>query len=243
MTEHAPHCSAPIPPASEASPAPAAPCPPADAAAPKPKPPPASWKLIAVLAGGGAVAGLLLVVAYLWTLEPIREHRAKVLAQGIREVLGLSEKDPYDSYWLVDGALSSKEPGDHRAADLWRGRREDGTVVGWALVAAEPGFADEIRLIFGWDAKEKRILALKVLSQKETPGLGDEIQAPGFTKRFTGRAAPVKAVKRGAGTGAPTEVDTITGATISSRAVIRIVNHALEAWGPKIDALAEEAPK
>ncbi len=251
MSEHPAHCAAPTPPPPEASapPAPGAPSTPstglgAAPAAPSPKPTVATWKLIAVLAGGGAIAGLLLVVAYLWTLEPIRAHRAKVLAEGIREVLGMTESEPYESFWLVDGALTAKEPADHRPADLWRGRHADGTVAGWAIDAKESGFSDDIHLIFGWDAKAKRILAMKVLEQKETPGLGDEIQNdPSFVKRFAGRAAPVRGVKRGQGTGAATEVDTITGATISSRAVIRIVNHAVERWGPKIDVVPEEAPR
>jgi Na+-translocating ferredoxin:NAD+ oxidoreductase RnfG subunit len=43
-------------------------------------------------------------------------------------------------------------------------------------------------------------------------------------------------VKPGAGKGAPEEVDMITGATISSRAVINIVNHKLERLQPLIEA-------
>ncbi len=218
---------------------------PAPVAAPR-KPDVAASRLVAVLAGGGAVAGLLLVLAYSWTLVPIRAHRARVLAEGVREVLGLSEADPYDSFWLEGDALTAREPADHRPAALWRGRRADGTVVGWAIDAKEPGFSDEIHLIFGWDAARRRVIALKVLEQRETPGLGDEIQRDGddaFATRFRGRAAPIRGTRRGQGSGSDAEVDTITGATISSRAVIRIVNHAVERWGPRIEAWREETPR
>ena len=49
-------------------------------------------------------------------------------------------------------------------------------------------------------------------------------------------------VKAGAGKGGPNEVDTITGATISSKAVIGIINHALEEWKPVLDQGIPESP-
>jgi hypothetical protein len=53
-------------------------------------------------------------------------------------------------------------------------------------------------------------------------------------------AAPIEGVKLGAGSGASNEVDMITGATISSRTVIDIINHRLEALG---SALEEHVPE
>ncbi len=48
-------------------------------------------------------------------------------------------------------------------------------------------------------------------------------------------------VKPGAGSGAENEVDMITGATISSRTVIAIINHRVEALQPLLDAHAAAA--
>ena len=75
---------------------------------------------------------------------------------------------------------------------------------------------------------------MKVLESKETPGLGDKIfKDQAFVDQFfagpTRRWSPVKA---GAGKGLPGEIDTITGATISSKVVISIINHGLEEWSP-----------
>jgi electron transport complex protein RnfG len=76
-----------------------------------------------------------------------------------------------------------------------------------------------------------------VLENKETPGLGDKIEKDtGFVAHVARAAVPVRGVKAGKATGDPHEVDMITGATISSRAVIRIINAALERFGPMIDA-------
>jgi len=49
-------------------------------------------------------------------------------------------------------------------------------------------------------------------------------------------------VKAGAGKGKPNEIDTITGATISSKVVIDIINHGLEEWRPVIDQGIPHAP-
>jgi electron transport complex protein RnfG len=197
-----------------------------------------------VLAGGGAVAGLLLVVVHLATIGPIEAHRARVLADGVREVLGLGAADACDPVWLEGEALTTKAPPDGRAADLWRGRRADGAPAGWALVAEGSGFAGDIGLLVGWDAAARRVLALKVLRNVETPGLGDKIgNDPSFAAEFANRRAPVRGVKPGRGTGGDDEVDTITGATVSSRAVIRIVNRAVETWADRIAAWREEAPR
>ena len=52
---------------------------------------------------------------------------------------------------------------------------------------------------------------------------------------FVGATAPLAGVKPGSGSGAASEIDMITGATISSRAVIAIINHRVEAVAPLLD--------
>ena len=221
---------------------------PAPAAPPAARPPPPTWKLVAVLAGGGAVAGLLLVVAYLLTIEPITAHKKQVLADGVREVLGLAPGDAYDELWVQDGKPTRARPTGAVDADrVWLGRRADGTPVGWAVLSEGTGFADSIRLIFGWDAKTKRILALRVLENKETPGLGDKIGTAPFAAGFRGRevstGTPLKGVKADSTPNAANEVDAITGATVSSRAVIRIINAGLRRFGPAIESYPEEVSR
>jgi electron transport complex protein RnfG len=85
---------------------------------------------------------------------------------------------------------------------------------------------------------------MEVVENKETPGLGDKIvKDASFVAEFEGARAPLVGVKAGAGDGDPGEVDMITGATISSRAVIAIINHRLDRLGPLLRSyVAEEAP-
>ncbi len=110
-----------------------------------------------------------------------------------------------------------------------------------AVKAAAAGFQDVIALIYGFDPGSGKLLGMKVLESKETPGLGDKIyKDEAFVQQFfDGPATPLVGVKPGAGSGAPEEIDMITGATISSRAVIRIINNALAEWEPHVQAAAQ----
>lgn len=200
------------------------------------------WKLLAVLGGGGAVAGGLIVVAWQTTQPRIRAHKAEVLQRSVREVLGGPET--FETLYLVDDRLTAEVPAGRDAAKLERvyvGRRADGSRAGFAIVAAEPGFADDIRLIVGFDAEKGVVLGFKVLESKETPGLGDGIEKnEAYVRQFPGKKLPLVAVKRGASRGQPEhEVETITGATISSACVVRIITRGVERWTPRVRAWSE----
>jgi len=198
-------------------------------------------RLVVTLGGSGALAGALIVIAYLLTLPAIEAHRAARLNAAITEVLRGPAR--YDTLYVVGGALRRDPPAgtDPKALEkVYLGHADDGSPVGYAVVAQEPGFADVVRVIFGYDPATKKLLGMKVIESKETPGLGDLIEKKKeFVSQFVGRATPLKAVKAGAGKGDPAEVDLITGATISSRIVVRIINNALARYGPALEAGAE----
>ena len=58
---------------------------------------------------------------------------------------------------------------------------------------------------------------------------------------FVNAAAPINGVKKDRGKSTANDVVMITGATISSRAVIRIIDNAIARWQPLMDAYREEA--
>ncbi|MHC4924454.1 MAG: RnfABCDGE type electron transport complex subunit G [Planctomycetota bacterium] len=194
-----------------------------------------AWKLVGTLGGGGALAGLLLMFVFHATQPMILEHKAKVLAEAVTEVLGGPQR--YETLFLVNGSLVAEEPVGPGAATVQRvylGFDADDRPVGYAIPASQPGFQDQVRLIFGYDPRERRLLGMKVLENKETPGLGDKIEKDeSFTGQFPGRLLPLQGVK-GGGSGGEHEVDMITGATISSRAVVRIINDAVEQLEPAL---------
>jgi electron transport complex protein RnfG len=205
--------------------------------APPERPATSSARLVATLASAGALAGLVIVLVFGWANPKIQAHRAEVLREAIQDVLNGPES--VRTYYLVDGALSeSAAPGADTitAEKIHLGLDAGGQPVGYAITGQEPGFQDMILVIFGYDAETDRVLAMKVLESKETPGLGDKIfKDTSFVAEFRGAAAPLEGVKSGAGSGVENEVDMITGATISSRTVIEIINHRIEALDPVLD--------
>jgi electron transport complex protein RnfG len=102
-----------------------------------------------------------------------------------------------------------------------------GQHVGWVIPAVGQGFADKIELRVGVDADVSRITGVYILGQKETPGLGNKIIEAGWRNQFVGKSAQtaLQAITGGGATGS--QIDALTGATISSEAVCTIVNTTL----------------
>ena len=200
-----------------------------------------SWRLIATLAVAGALAGLLIVGVFQWAQPQILENRARVLREAVQEVLG--GPDRVETLYVTDGQLSRQPPAgvDTTTAErVFLGYDGNGTLIGAAISGQKPGYQDVISLIFGYDPSGGEVLGMRVLESKETPGLGDKIyKDSSFVAEFDGVRAPIEGVKDG-GDG-PAEVDMITGATISSEAVIDIINSRVDALGPAVSEYVQRA--
>lgn len=194
-----------------------------------------TFRLVATLAVAGVLAGILIAAVNQHTMPIIEAYRAEQLRLAVYEVLPQAER--YTTFYLVDGALSASLPAGAKEADyrrVYAGYDEAGQLVGLALSRGESGFQDIVQVIFGFDPAGGTLSGMKVLESKETPGLGDKIfkDQAWVDQFFAGPRVPLVPVKPGAGRGLPGEIDTITGATISSRTVIQIVNNAVEEWMP-----------
>lgn len=199
-----------------------------------------SWKLLLTLTVAGAAAGLAVVLLYDATLPRIEAYKAGVVRAAIAEVLHAPTRA--DTLWLHGGALSATRPPEEearKAERVYRGYDAQGKPVGYALSVTEPGFSEQMHLLIGYDPAKHELLGMKVLESKETPGIADKIEKPVFTAQFTGRTAPLVGIKAADRDRAGNErgaIVMITGATISSRAVLRGVNRTIEHWQPYLDA-------
>jgi electron transport complex protein RnfG len=199
-------------------------------------------QLVLTLATSGMLSGVLLTTAYLLTLPQIEANRTAALRAAVfRVVPGTTAMQKLvprgDAFALADGSESASAVAVYATYD--RG----GKFLGYAIPGAGPGFADTISLIYGYDPAQQRVVGMQVLESKETPGLGDRIfKDQRFVAEFQGLAvAPaITVVKNGAGS-KPNEVDGITGATISSKAVVRIMNQMNEAVLAKLPP-GDQAP-
>ena len=119
--------------------------------------------------------------------------------------------------------------GKKAKVDIKKGTSADGTCLGWAFVCQGPGFADRIRLVLAVDSKFEKLAGFGVLTSNETPGFGDKIKGDYFRNQFAG--APVEGLtlsKTGDHKRIDSEIVAISGATVSSEAVIEILNTYLE---------------
>jgi len=110
---------------------------------------------------------------------------------------------------------------------------KDGQFVGYAVLGTGLGFQDEIKLMLGLSPDLRQVRGLYVISDSETPGLGTNIRpGKGWSNQFFGQngqylqTEPTMTVVKGART-APNQVEAITAATISSKAVTDIVNQSV----------------
>lgn len=213
-------------------------------------PEPGSMRLVATLTLSGLLAGLLLASAYEVTLPTIEANAAAALRQAVFFVL--PGTTTMQKLVLQGGAFAVADGQEAKTATaVYAGYGADGRFLGYAIPAEGPGFQDTIKLIYGYDPARQVVVGMQVLESRETPGLGDKIfKDPAFAAEFTTLAvAPeIAFAKHGTGSAA-NQVDGITGATISSKAVIRILNGsnaALLAKLPTGDAVPpapKEAPK
>jgi len=202
-----------------------------------------AWRLVATLALGGAAAGALVAYVYQATLPSIQQFADARIAGAVNEVLAAPAR--LDTLYLVGDKLSRTPPPGVELREVTKafvGYDDQGARTGVAVEAGEPGFADDVRLMIGFNPATSALTGYAVLGQKETPGLGDKIEKDSaFGAQFPGKTAPLRGSKAAAAD--PSTVQTITGATISSRAVIKIINNAVARWQPRLAAFDAEAPK
>ena len=199
---------------------------------------PSSVKMIAVMGSVGLIASILLVATFQLTSPQIARNKQAQLEAAVLEVLpGATYFKPFSP--TDTGGLTVMTKGDNPDLTFYAGydSLNANALIGVAIEAQGQGYADVIRILYGYDPSCECVVGMKVLESKETPGLGDRIEKDAaFLANFDAldvQLAPdgqrllheVESVKKGSKTDA-WQVEAITGATISSRAVASIINES-----------------
>ena len=146
----------------------------------------------------------------------------------------------YDNDLLADTRVVRDETHFPNGQDVvvYRARRDGAPVAVILDFRAVDGYSGDIRLLAGI-REDGSLSGVRVVSHRETPGLGDAIEAEksdwilGFDRRSLGRPAPPGwAVKKDGGA-----FDQFTGATITPRAVVDALRLALEYYAANGEAL------
>jgi len=196
----------------------------------------------AALTGIALVAGLAIALAHELSAPRVAEQRTEAIAGAVLHVLPGAVT--WQGFALGAGGSLVPLPDQPASASVYAGFDGDGRRVGFAVPAHGMGYQDRIGLLYGIDTAGRRLLGLRVLESRETPGLGARItDDPGFLGQFDGLPVLLDdggqprgfGVVRGAR--GPGEIDAITGATVSSEAVARIVSASVRDWWARLASL------
>ncbi|MEJ2642942.1 MAG: FMN-binding protein [Desulfosarcinaceae bacterium] len=177
---------------------------------------------------GAMLAGIQLALGPTIEQNKVNETMAKVpelvLGQEMAAKLAAENQALEIKPRTITVAVGGRQQSFSVFEARYQGRRR-----GWVVKTAGQGYSDKVELLLGLDPTFTKITGLFILEQKETPGLGNKMIFPEWRGQFIGKptAPPLKVVKTGAQ--AKNEIDAITGATISSRSVVSIVNGAVQA--------------
>lgn len=178
------------------------------------------------------VAGILLGFVYQITLQPIAAAKEATKKQAYKKVFPdasgferLESDEDKARIQSVNDALLTKEFGKVSVKEvaIAKGGGDD---LGYVITSSTmDGFGGEIVLAIGCDLQGK-VNGAEFLTLAETPGLGMKAKEATFISQFSGKKVDAFEVVK-SGQMSTNSVDAISGATITSKAVVNAVNAAL----------------
>ena len=162
-----------------------------------------------------AISAMLLAVLNNVTSPIIAQNTKNKQEESMRMVLNRAES--FEHVVLLDY--------EDAVGEIYKGLDADGKTVGYAVMTSSYGYGGDISLAVGVD-NELKVTGVDVISHSETPGLGANCTNTEFKNRFIGKTQGVEVVKNGAKNN---QIDAITSATITSKAVTSGVNTAISA--------------
>ncbi|NQU64081.1 MAG: FMN-binding protein [SAR324 cluster bacterium] len=203
----------------------------------------ASMKMLRAMLVIGIACAVLIVFTREKTRPIIERNKAEALKKAIFQVI--PNVVSYRTYMLNEHSLlvpdTAKEREKHQR--IYAGYNDKSEFIGVAIEAEGMGYADVIRILYSYEPSKQRVTGYCVLATKETPGLGDKIEKDeNFLSNFKqldvllnddlkALVNNVITVKQSTKQH-PWEIDGISGATISSRAIGAIMDASTKFWIP-----------
>lgn len=192
------------------------------------------------MAIAGFISGVIIIAIYMLTFDTIKENKARELREAVFKVLpGVTHMQKL--HYVNNKLVVVKTDGIDDEM-IFSGYDKDGKFVGYAMQGKAPGFQDTVHILFGYLKSNGNVTGMQVLESRETPGLGDKIfKDMDFVNEFVNLplAREIVAVKKGTKT-QDNQIDAITGATISSKIVVKIINVAYKKWSPRLPEQGSE---
>lgn len=192
--------------------------------------------MVALLLIVGGVSAAMLGAINVYTAPIVQRNKEIKLKTTVLDAFGI----PYTNENLdevFEKAVKTKTEEDFIHYELYGKDKEGEKLISVAFEVEGAGFWAPISAIIALESDLETIKGLKVLSQLETPGLGDRILEPGFQAQFKGKKIkPYLAIVPYRKTTGASEVDAITGATMTSKALENIINKDAKIFFEKISS-------
>jgi len=184
-----------------------------------------SFKKVSITASAmiifSLVASAALSIYYFLTKTPIEESDARAKRMFLNQVV---PSNLYDNNLVKDTISVEPNPliGNKKNIDIYRAKKNNQVIAVIIETIAPDGYSGEIKTLVGVDQKDK-ILGVRVITHKETPGLGDyiEVDKSHWIKNFNLKSLDEMGEKEWAVKKDGGDFDYVSGATITSRAVIK----------------------
>ena len=165
-------------------------------------------KIISVLTGVCVICAFLLAFVYKSANKKIQENAQAKVKTAITNLVPEAVK------------VSEEKIGEEVVYKLFD---KNQTLIGYAFGANGQGYQGKISMLVATGTTLDSLKGIEVIDSLETPGLGAKINENSFKDQFKGLgiSEAIKLTKESASEG---QVQAITGATVSSRAVVNILN-------------------
>ena len=167
-------------------------------------------------------AALILALVFNVTKEPIAKQEKLNNEIAMKELITDAESFEMKEMDLPENIIEVNEG------------KNGNEVAGYTIKVSTKGYAGEIKVMVGIN-NEGTVTGIKILSQGETPGLGANSTQPSFYGQFEDKQTGKElAVVKSTPTG-ENEIQAITGATITSKAVTSAVNSAVDFYKENLE--------
>ena len=179
------------------------------------------FKMILVLGITAFASGFFLSFVYTKTLQEIEHNRKREIEVSIKELVPEGKRYKFSQL------------GGYKVYRVYNDKDE---IVGYCILASGSGYQGEIKILIAVAADLEKLLGIKIVENVETPGLGGKITSDWFVEQFKNlKFMPKIEYVKNKKPVKKNQIQAITGATISSSSVVRIINTAIKKVLPALE--------
>lgn len=174
-----------------------------------------------------SVSALLLAFVNEKTAPLIAANELKSQQEALKKVM--PDAAEFEEYEVDDALNEAVSEYNCEINGVYAAKTSDNKNAGMCAILTGSGYDSGLQIAVGVDSEHK-VTGIEIISSNETPGLGQNASKEDFKSQYKGKTDGIEVVKSAAG---DNQINAISGATLTSNGVTRIVNAALKIAGIK----------